>query len=67
MRDYLHEHSVEFDDRNIRQSEEARDELLALTGDLIVPSVVFGDRHVVGFDPDGLSEVAEAFHLQTVR
>ena len=66
MRDYLHAQSVEFDDRNIRQSEEARQELLAMTGDLIVPLVIFGDQRVTGYDPDGLHEIAQAYHSATV-
>ena len=63
MRDYLQAQSVEFDDRNIRQSQEARAELLSLTKDLIVPMVVFEDRQVVGFDPAGLDEIVQAFHM----
>jgi glutaredoxin len=62
VRAYLRAHSVEFDDRNIRQSEEARAELLALTGELLVPLLVFGDRLFVGFDPDALDEVVGLYH-----
>lgn len=64
MRDYLHAHSVEFDDRNIRQSEAARAELLALTGDLVVPLLLFGDRRIVGFDPEALDDVVSAYRDQ---
>ena len=66
MRDYLHAQSVEFDDRNIRQSEEAREELAAMTGNLIVPLLIFGDRRVIGYDPDGLHEIARAYHSANV-
>lgn len=55
MRDYLHSHSVEFDERNIRQSDEAKQELLARTGSLIVPTLTDGDTSIVGFDPDALA------------
>ncbi|MXZ67719.1 MAG: glutaredoxin family protein [Acidimicrobiia bacterium] len=65
MRDYLEANSVEFDDRNIRQSEEARQELLALTGDLIVPYLIYEDRTVTGFDPEGLDTVTEAYRAAT--
>ena len=57
MREYLQAHSVEFDDRNIRQSETAREELRARSEDLIVPLVIFGDREVVGFDPTELDTI----------
>ena len=66
MREYLQAESVEFDDRNIRQSEEARQELLSLTGNLIVPLLIFGDRRVTGFDPDGLNQITRAYHAATV-
>lgn len=61
MREYLHEKSVEFDDRNIRQSEEARRELLSLTGNLMVPYLTYNDMAVTGFDPEGLDQVARAY------
>ncbi len=57
MRDYLQVHGVEFDDRNIRLSPEARQDLLQLTGDLVVPVLVMGDRRVVGFDPEGIDDL----------
>lgn len=57
MRDYLQAHAVEFDDRNIRQSETAREELRERAHDLIVPRLIFGDHEVVGFDPDALDAV----------
>ena len=66
MRDYLQAASVEFDDRNIRQSDEARQELLALTGDLLVPFLMYGDHQVTGFDPDGLEQVARAYRSALV-
>ena len=62
MRDYLQANSVEFDDRNIRQSPEAGDELMGLTGNLVVPLLVYKDHTVVGFDPDALSKVVAALH-----
>ncbi len=61
MREYLHEKSVEFDDRNIRQSEQARQELLELTGSLMVPYLTYRNQTVTGFDPDGLDQVATSY------
>lgn len=61
MREYLQAHDVEFDDRNIRHSEEARRELQALNRDLLVPLLVYGDQQVVGFDPDQLDQVVTAY------
>jgi glutaredoxin len=61
VREYLQAHDVEFDDRNIRHSEEARRELQALNRDLLVPLLVYGDQQVVGFDPDQLDQVVTAY------
>lgn len=54
MRDHLRAAGVEFDDRNIRQNSQARQELLELTGELIVPVLFVGDRKTTGFDPDAI-------------
>ena len=61
MRDYLRANSVEFDERNIRHSEEARAELEALTGNLVVPLLVAGDTQIVGYDPDALSHLVATY------
>ncbi len=33
-----------------------------MTGGLAVPYLVYGGRRIVGFDPDALDEVAQAYH-----
>jgi glutaredoxin len=65
VREYLQAHSVEFDDRNIRQSETAREELRARSQDLIVPLLLYGDHEVVGFDPDALDTVIAEYRETT--
>ena len=57
MREFLSAQDVDFEDRNIRASEQHRDELLERTGALVVPRLVYGERVVVGFDPEALAEV----------
>ena len=57
MREFLSASEVEFEDRNIRTSQAHRDELLERTGELVVPRLVYGERVVIGFDPDALAEV----------
>ena len=61
MREFLSGHDVPFVDRNIRGSGEAREELQRRTGRLVVPQLYWGDRHVVGFDPDALAELVAAY------
>jgi hypothetical protein len=61
VREFLSAQGVEFEDRNIRASQAWRAELLARRGELVVPLLLYGDRAVVGFDPDALAEVAAAW------
>lgn len=60
MRDHLAAAGVEFDDRNIRQSDDARSELLARTGELVVPQLVHGGEVVVGYDPEAIDRIIAA-------
>ena len=39
--------------------------MLALTGDLVVPTLVAGDRRVVGFDPEHLEEIVRLHAPET--
>jgi len=61
VREFLSDANVEFDDRNIRKSEDARAELKSRTGQLVVPQVFWRDRHIVGFDPDALAELVAEY------
>lgn len=61
MREFLSDHDVPFADRNIRKSGEARDELVARTDKLVVPQLFWGDRHIVGFDPEALTGLVQAY------
>ena len=61
MREFLSDNDVPFEDRNIRGSESARDELAGRTGRLVVPQLFWADRHVVGFDPEALTDLVHAY------
>ena len=61
MREFLSDNKIPFEDRNIRRDEAARSELVSRTGKLVVPQVFWKDLHIVGFDPDALSELAHAY------
>jgi glutaredoxin len=61
VREFLSDNDVPFEDRNIRQNEAARDELAARTGRLVVPQLFWSDKHVVGFDPEALSDLVHAY------
>ncbi len=61
MREFLSDNKIPFDDRNIRASGAARDELAARTGELVVPQLFWRDHHILGFDPTALDELATAY------
>ena len=65
MREFLSDHEIPFDDRNIRRSEAARNELAARTAKLVVPQLFWRERHIVGFDPAALEELAQAYREST--
>ena len=57
MREFLSDNGIEFDDRNIRQSDAARADLATRTGALVVPQLFWRDRRIAGFDPDALTRI----------
>jgi glutaredoxin len=61
VREFLSDNDVPFEDRNIRGSDEARDELATRTGELVVPQLYWRDRHIVGFDPEALTALVQAY------
>jgi glutaredoxin len=61
VREFLSDHEIPFDDRNIRSNETARHELAARTAELVVPQLFWRDRHIVGFDPAALEGLALAY------
>jgi glutaredoxin len=61
VREFLSGANVPFDDRNIRKHPDARDELEARTGALVVPQLFWRDRHIVGFDPDALADLVAEY------
>ncbi len=63
MREFLSDNEIPFDDRNIRGSEDARDELASRTGKLVVPQLFWRDHHILGFDPAALDELATAYKV----
>jgi glutaredoxin len=61
VREFLSDANVEYEDRNIRKSPEARGELESRTGELVVPQLFWRDRHIVGFDPEALAELVSEY------
>ena len=61
MREFLSVNYVPFEDRNIRKDRGARAELETRTGALVVPQLFWGDRRIVGYDPEALDDLVSAY------
>jgi glutaredoxin len=61
VREFLSDHDVPFADRNIRKSDDARSELSSRSDLLVVPQLFWGERHIVGFDPEALTELVQEY------
>ena len=65
MREFLSVNNVPFEDRNIRKQPAARAELTARGGALVVPQLFWRDRRIVGYDPEALAELVEAYAAES--
>ena len=65
MREFLSVNNVPFEDRNIRKEPAARAELTARGGTLVVPQLFWRERRIVGYDPEALTELVEAYAAET--
>ena len=63
MREFLSQNSVEFEDRNIAKEPHWRQDLRALTGEIVVPVLVVNGKQVTGLDE---VRMAEALGLENV-
>ena len=63
MREFLSQNSVEFEDRNIAKEPHWREDLMALTGEIVVPVLVVNGQQVTGLDD---ARMAEALGLEQV-
>jgi len=61
VREFLSDNEVPFDDRNIRRSDAARDELVQRSSELVVPQLFWREHHIVGFDHAALQELVHAY------
>jgi len=67
VRDFLSLNSVEFEDRNIAKEPRWRKDLLALTGEIVVPVLVVGGQQVVGLDEGRMAAALGLDHYRSER
>jgi glutaredoxin len=59
LKAYLDEQNISYEERNIDESEEARQEL-AKMGIMSVPLTVIGDKQILGFNPNRIKKALAA-------
>ena len=64
MREFLSQNSVEFQDRNIAKEPHWRNELLDLTGEIVVPVLFVNGQQVIGLDEQRMDEALSLEHMQ---
>ena len=57
MKEFLSEHNVAYEEKDVASDKEARQEMLALTGSMAVPALKIGNEAVVGFDKARISQL----------
>ena len=63
MREFLSQNSVEFEDRNIAKEPHWREDLKALTGEIVVPVLVVNGQQVTGLDEVRMAEALGLEHV----
>ena len=57
---YFDEHAVSYEDYNVLENMEKRQEMIDMTGQMGVPVIRIGDDVVVGFDQSKIEELLSA-------
>jgi glutaredoxin len=65
VREFLSQNSVEFEDRNIAKEPHWREQLKALTGEIVVPVLVVNGKQVTGLDEVRMAEALGLEHLES--
>lgn len=57
LKEFLKEHDIEFEDIDVSQDEEARDDIVEKSGQMGVPVVEIDGEIVVGFDKEKIKQL----------
>ncbi|NQV09335.1 glutaredoxin family protein [Candidatus Woesearchaeota archaeon] len=56
-KDFLKEHNIKFEDKNVGEDAEARNEMLEKSGQMGVPVIDIDGEIIVGFNRDRIAEL----------
>jgi glutaredoxin len=65
VKEFLSDYGIAFTDRNVAEDLEARETLLATTGQQATPVIVVGDEVIVGFDRGRLQRILHLAKKET--
>lgn len=57
LKEYLQKHNIQFEDKDITKDRSAMDELIHKYKVRATPLLVYGDKTIVGFNPDEINKV----------
>lgn len=58
-KDFLKENGIEFENLDVAKDDKAAEEMVKLTGQLVVPVIQVDDEVVIGFDKDKLKKLLD--------
>lgn len=58
-KEFLKEHNIPFEDKNVGEDAEARNEMIEKSGQMGVPVIDIDGEIIVGFDRDRIAELLE--------
>ena len=53
---WLKEHKISYQEVNVAEDEDARNEMIEKSGEIGVPQIVIGNKIIVGFDKEALEK-----------
>ncbi len=60
VKEFFDENNVAYEDYNVQDDVEKRQEMIEKSGQMGVPVIAIGDEIVIGFDKDRLSELIKS-------
>jgi glutaredoxin len=65
VREFLSQNSVSYEERNIAKEPRWREQLKALTGEIVVPVLVVSGKKVIGLDEDRMGKALGLDHVES--
>lgn len=58
-KDFLKENNIEFEEYNVAEDEDAKNEMLTKSGQMGVPVIMIDDKIIVGFDKEAIKKTLD--------